>query len=262
MQGLSTTVGLDLLLAVLLASVRAVAFLMLAPPFASRAVNGRVKAMLALALVLPVAGQLRGQVPAAEPAALIGAIVQQVVVGAVLGAFCALVFAAVQAAGDLLDLFGGFQLASAYDPLNQTQSAIFGKLYNWTATALLVLSGGHLLVLQGFLRTYEVLPLDAGLSFSTVAQVFTTGIGQLMLSALQIAAPLVAVLFVADIGLGLLSRVAPALNVFAMSFPLKILIVLTLGGFAFAVLPEVVDDIAGTLRETLVRLTGRGGGGE
>ncbi|GAB3224033.1 flagellar biosynthetic protein FliR [Kineococcus gypseus] len=255
---LGTTVGLDLLLALLLASVRAVAFLVLAPPFASRAVNGRVKAMLAVALSLPLADRLREQVPAAEPAALATAVVQQVLVGAVLGAFCALVFAAVQAAGDLIDLFGGFQLASAYDPLSQNQTAIFGKFYNMTATALLVVSGGHLLVLQGFLRTYEVLPLDAGVSVATVAEVFTTGAGQLVLSALQIAAPLVAVLFVADIGLGLLSRVAPALNVFAMSFPLKILVTLTLGGFAFAVLPGVVDDAAGTVRDTLVRLAGGG----
>ncbi|WP_432488559.1 flagellar biosynthetic protein FliR [Kineococcus sp. SYSU DK018] len=258
MQGLSTTVGLDLLLALLLASVRAVSFLLLAPPFSSRAVNGRVKAMLALALALPVAGRLRGQVPAVEPAALATAVVQQVLVGAALGAFCALVFAAVQAAGDLIDLFGGFQMASAYDPLSQNQTAVFGKFYNWTAIALLVLSGGHLLVLKGFLRTYEVLPLDAGISLQTVAAVFTTGIGQLMLSALQIAAPLVAVLFVADIGLGLLSRVAPALNVFAMSFPLKILITLTLGGFALAVLPAVVDTSAGTMAETVVRLVGGG----
>ena len=260
MQGLNTTVGIDLLLTLLLVSVRAVAFLMLAPPFASRSVNGRVKAMLALALALPLAGdpRLRAQVPAAEPAALATAVVQQVLVGAALGFFCALVFAAVQAAGDMIDLFGGFQMASAYDPLSQNQTAIFGKLYNWTATALLVLSGGHLLVLKGFLRTYEVLPLNAGISLDTLVEVLTTGVAELMLSALQIAAPLVAVLFIADIGLGLLSRIAPALNVFAMSFPLKILVTLTLGGFALSVLPRVVGDSTGTMAETVVRLVGGG----
>nr|WP_240897911.1 flagellar biosynthetic protein FliR [Kineococcus vitellinus] len=248
------TVPLDLLLALLLASVRAAAFLMLAPPFANRAVNGRVKAMLSVAIALPVAGRLRESAPAAEPAALVNAVVQQALVGVVMGAFVALVFAAVQAAGDMLDLFGGFQLASAYDPLMQAQTAIFGKLYTWTTTALLVVSGGHLLVLQGFLRSYEVLPLDAGVDPGTVARVFTEGVGQLVLSALQIAAPLIAVLFITDLGLGLLSRVAPALNVFAMSFPVKILIALTLGGFTFSLLPGVVDDMAGTARETVVRL--------
>jgi len=248
------SVPLDLVLAMLLASVRAVAFLMLAPPFANKAVNGRVKAMLAVAIALPVAARLRDTAPPAEPAALITAVVQQALIGVVMGAFVALVFAAVQAAGDLLDLFGGFQLASAYDPLMQSQTAIFGKLYNWTTTALLVVTGGHLLVLQGFLRSFDVLPLNAGVDTGTIARVFTEGIGQLMLSALQIAAPLIAVLFITDIGLGLLSRVAPALNVFAMSFPVKILITLTLAGFTFSMLPGVVGDMADTARESIVRL--------
>jgi flagellar biosynthetic protein FliR len=258
-------VSLDLLLAVLLASVRAAAFLLLAPPFANKAVSGQVKALLSVGLALPAAERLRGSVPAVEPGALITAVLQQAVVGAVMGAFVALVFAAVQAAGDMLDLFGGFQMASAYDPMMQTQTAIFGRLYTWTSTALLVVTGGHLLILQGFLRSYDVLPLDAGVDTGTVARVFTEGIAQLVLSSLQIAAPLIAVLFLTDIGLGLLSRVAPALNVFAMSFPVKILISLTLAGFAFSMLPGVVADMADTARETVVRLvtpvlTGGGGG--
>ena len=253
MEGLPA-VPLDLLVAVLLASVRSAAFLMLAPPFANKAVNGQVKALLSVGLGLAVAERLRDSVPAVEPGALITAVVQQAVVGAVMGAFVALVFAAVQAAGDMLDLFGGFQMASAYDPLMQSQTAVFGKLYTWTSTALLVVSGGHLLILQGFLRSYDVLPLDAGLDTGTVARVFTEGVAQLVISAVQIAAPLIAVLFLTDIGLGLLSRVAPALNVFAMSFPVKILITLTLAGFAFSMLPGVVDDMAGTVRETVVRL--------
>lgn len=253
MQGLPA-VPLDLLIAVLLASVRAAAFLVLAPPFANKAVSGQVKALLSVAVALPVAGHLREAVPAADPGPLLTAVVQQVLVGGVMGAFVALVFAAVQAAGDMLDLFGGFSLAAAYDPLMQAQTAIFGKLYTWTSTALLVVTGGHLLILQGFLRSYDVLPLNAGIDTGTVGRVFTEGISQLMLSALQIAAPLIAVLFITDIGLGLLSRVAPALNVFAMSFPVKILIALTLAGFTFSMLPGVVADMAGTARETVVRL--------
>ncbi|MFB9376547.1 flagellar biosynthetic protein FliR [Kineococcus gynurae] len=267
MQGLQSATGpvpVDLLLAMLLASVRAAGWLMLAPPFNSRAVNARVKAMLSVSLALPLAVRLRDQVPPVEPAAIITAVVQQAFIGIALGALCALVFAAVQAAGDLLDLFGGFQLASAYDPLMQSQTAIFGKLYGWTSSALLVFSGGHLIILAGFLRSYDVVGLDAVMSPAVVAGAFTQGIGQLMLAALQIAAPLVAVLFITDIGLGLLSRVAPALNVFAMSFPLKIIVTLTLGGFAYAMLPDVVTEMIGVARDLVVRAAAGGsalGGG-
>jgi flagellar biosynthetic protein FliR len=254
------SVPLDLLIALLLASVRAAGFLLFAPPFANRAVNGQVKAFLSVGLALPVAERLRAQAPPAEPAALFTAVVEQALAGVVVGLLCAAVFAAVQSAGDVLDLFGGFQLASAYDPLMQSQSAIFGRLYTWTTSSALVVSGGHLLLLQGFLRTFDVLPLNASVDTTTVARLFSHEIGQLVLSALQIAAPLVAVLFVADIGLGLLSRVAPALNVFAMGFPLKILVTLTLGGFAFALLPGVVENLVGTARGLLVDVVAGGAG--
>jgi flagellar biosynthetic protein FliR len=65
----------------------------------------------------------------------------------------------------------------------------------------------------------------------------------MMLSAVQIAAPLLAVLFLADVALGLLTRVAPALNAFAMGFPFKILLTVLLVGATFVSLPGVVDSL-------------------
>ena len=61
-----------------------------------------------------------------------------------------------------------------------------------------------------------------------------TAVTQMFLAAVQIAGPLLVVLFLADVGLGLLTRVAPALNAFALGFPLKILLTLSLGGVVFA----------------------------
>ena len=60
----------------------------------------------------------------------------------------------------------------------------------------------------------------------------------MFLAAVQIAGPLIVVLFLADVGLGLLTRVAPALNAFSLGFPLKILLTLTLAGFMFLALPR------------------------
>jgi flagellar biosynthesis protein FliR len=65
-------------------------------------------------------------------------------------------------------------------------------------------------------------------------------VSAMFLAALQIAGPLIVVLFLADVGLGLLTRVSPALNAFSLGFPLKILLTLALGGVVFAVLPRVV----------------------
>jgi flagellar biosynthesis protein FliR len=61
----------------------------------------------------------------------------------------------------------------------------------------------------------------------------------------QIAGPLLVVLFLADAGLGLLTRVAPALNAFAMGFPLKILLTITLASIVFIALPWIVASLTG-----------------
>ena len=72
----------------------------------------------------------------------------------------------------------------------------------------------------------------------------------MMLSAVQIAGPLLIVLFLADVGLGLITRVAPALNAFAMGFPIKIGLTLLLAGLVYAALPGIV----GALAEDAARL--------
>ncbi|GAB3598185.1 flagellar biosynthetic protein FliR [Angustibacter peucedani] len=246
----------ELMLTVLLGAMRAGAFLAIAPPFNNKSIPVPVKAMLSVAIALPVVAMKGSRPPAMETADVVSGMVLQLVVGASLGFLCLLIFTAVQAAGDLVDLFGGFSLSFAFDPLMQQGNAVFGKAFQMIATTLLMVSGGYLLVLHGFLRSYQAVPLDGGLDLATLSKVMTTGLGQMMLSALQIAAPLLAILFLADVALGLLTRVAPALNAFSLGFPFKILLTLTLVGTTIAALPQVTQRLAETVGATLVRVVG------
>ena len=241
---LSLGVPLESVVTTLLVMLRITTWLVIAPPFSHRAIPARVKALLALALALAVAPGLGTQDVDLSAGPLVIAASQQVLVGGALGFVCYLVFAAVQAAGDLLDVFGGFQVAAAFDPQMQTQGAIFGKFYQFTALVLLFASDGYLVVLHGLHRSFRVLGVDEVLSLEVVARVVTEGTTQLLVASLQIAGPLIAVLFLTDVGLGLLTRVAPSLNAFALGFPLKIFITLSLAGTAVALLPQLVDSLA------------------
>ena len=241
---LSLGVPLESVVTTLLVMLRITTWLVIAPPFSHRAIPARVKALLALALSLAVAPGLDSSEVSLDAGPLVAAASQQVLVGGALGFVCYLVFAAVQAAGDLLDVFGGFQVAAAFDPQMQTQGAIFGKFYQFTALVLLFASDGHLVVLHGLHRSFAVLGVDEVLSLEVMARVVTEGTTQLLVASLQIAGPLIAVLFLTDVGLGLLTRVAPSLNAFALGFPLKIFITLSLAGTAVALLPQLVDSLA------------------
>jgi flagellar biosynthetic protein FliR len=174
----------------------------------------------------------------------VGDLVLEAVVGAALGFLVSLVFSAVQAAGNLIDLFGGFQLAQAFDPQNMTAGAQFSRLYNMTCLVLLFVSGAYQLLIGGLARSFDAVPPGTGLDLAAMAQAATTGLSDMFVAALQIGGPLLVVLFLTDVGLGLLTRVSPALNAFAMGFPLKILMTVTFAGFAYLALPGVVNDLA------------------
>jgi flagellar biosynthetic protein FliR len=239
----SVDVATPMLVSLLLGSIRAIAWLVVVPPFASKSVPRQVKVILALALTLPVLPKLAESAPEPTMVGLVGGAALQVAAGASLGFLTYLLFAAIQAAGDLIDLFGGFSLAAAFDPLSGTQNSVFGRMHQMLAVVLLFAIDGHLLVIHGFLKSYDTIPLDAAVPLDDMARLVTTGIGSFFLAALQIAAPLIGVLLLVDLALGLLSKIAPALNPFQIGFPAKILATLLLVGVTIPLLPGAVRSI-------------------
>lgn len=246
----------EALAALLLGSLRVVGWLLVAPPFAGRSVPGPVKALLSVALALPLLPTLREDLPSLELGPFLAAAVVQLLVGLGLGFICFLLFQAFRAAGDIVDNLAGFALSAAYDPLNQSQASVIGRFQGLLATTLLLVSDGWLVVWHGFFRSFEVLPLQAAFSPAAFATAVTDGIGSMSLAALQIAAPMLAVLFVADVGLGLATRIAPQLNAFATAFPLKILLTISLIGYTFVVMPGLVVGTAEQIGGTLLQVAG------
>ena len=244
------------LLAIMLGAARTGAWLMISPPFNSRFIPGTVKALLSIGLTLPLAPYLRGTIPSLETADIIASAVLQIFVGAALGFITALLFAALQAAGDLLDLFGGFTLAMGYDPLSLNQSSVFGRFYNLVAVTILFATDGHQVILRGFLQSFRTMPLNLSFDLATFSQLLLQGIGEMFLAALQIAGPLVVVLFLTDVAFGLLNRVAPALNAFQLGFPAKIFLVLVLSGIAITTLPQVIETLVDRSVTAVLKLTG------
>jgi flagellar biosynthetic protein FliR len=239
------------LLTYLLASIRLVAWLLIVPPFSTRAVPTLAKVLLAVGLALAVAphpepGTLSTGVPA-----LVGAALSEALIGAGMGFVTFLVFAAVQAAGDLVDVFGGFSLAAAFDPMSMNRNSVNGKLFSMLATMLLFASNAHLLVIGGLLRSFADLPVGAPFHVGSFTHVVTVAFSMFFTTAVQIALPLVGVLFVADLGLALLTKVAPQLNAITIMFPAKIALTLLVVGLSFAVLPDAIGRLLERLSDAL-----------
>lgn len=227
----------------LLATVRMTAFLIVAPPFSHQAFPGRIKAMLGLGLGLAVTQRLTVGYTAKDTAGFVGAVLLELATGLLLGFLVYVIFAAIQSAGSLLDLFSGFQMAQAFDPHMMVNGAQFTRLLQMAAIALLFSSDGYQLVIGGLTASFSALPLAGGMDLSQPVEAMTTAVTGMFLAAVQIAGPLLVVLFLADVGLGLLTRVAPALNAFSLGFPLKIFLTLMLAGFLFLALPRIVSSL-------------------
>ncbi len=248
-----------LIVGFLLALVRASAWLAIAPPFNNKSIPPRVKAGLAITLAIVVAPKLNGQQVPLDTAGLVGAVALQVVVGLLLGFVAMLLLSAAQMAGGLIDLFGGFALNQAFDPMSANQASVFGRAYQLFAIVLLFAIDGHIMLVRGFLSSFNAVPAK-GLHLSHLSTLLTHDLGLLFVSAIEIAAPLLAALFLADVALALVARAAPQLNPLMLGFPLKILLTLLLVGFALPLLPDAVSTLLHHAAESGVSVVRQLGG--
>lgn len=211
---------------------RILALIAAAPPFSNAAVPLRVKAALGLALALALAPALPA-IPAISPASGAGLMLlaQQMLIGATMGFAFRLVISAIDFAGELIGLQMGLGFATFYDPNNTAQTPVISEFLSLLGLLVLLSMNGHLMMLATLLRSFEALPIGASLlgagSWSNLAHAGAI----IFASGLMLALPVVCALLITNVALGVLTRAAPQLNLFAVGFPLTLI-----GGFAVLIL--------------------------
>lgn len=253
---MTLTLAGEPLIAYLLASIRILSWLAVVPPFSGRSVPSMAKVILGLGLAF--AAVPSGADISVDTGALLMNVGTQVAIGLAMGFVTHLLLSALAAAGSLIDVFGGFSLAQGFDPLSMNQNTVFGKFHQLLATVLLFVTGGHLLVIGGLLRTFHFLPLGTTPQWHSVPDVVLTAFGLFFTTAVQIALPMIAVLFLSDLGLSLLTKVAPQMQAMTVMFPVKIGLTLLLVGLSFPVLPHAMDRMVDLSTQALAALSGAG----
>ncbi len=253
------------LIGFLLALVRTSSWMLVSPPFNNRLIPRTAKIGIAAAISLALAPKLPADQLTLDTGTLLGLIVAQVLTGLVLGFLTQLVFAAFQSAGAYIDLFGGFSLSQAFDPFGSTQTSVFGRFYQLIATTVLFVINGHLMLIKGFMTSFEAVPMG-GVDMSKFQEALLEGVAKMSLAAIEIAGPLLAAFFLSEIALGLLSKAAPQLNILTFGFPFKILLTLLMVGAALPLIPGALHTLLnGILRNGMSALDmasgpDRGGG--
>lgn len=203
--------------------LRVLAVFTSAPIFSSRAFP--VRARIALALLVAVASQ--ASLPTmpvigfSDDGAL-GAVLQQVVIGLSIGFAVRVVFSAVELAGEVVGFQMGLNFAAFFDPSMNAQSSALGRFFGQLAAFLFVVLNGHVMVLTAVTRSFEAFPVGvSALDALHKLQLFKLG-ADLFTSALWMALPMVGMLMFVNLALGIVSRVAPQMNIFAVGFPITL----------------------------------------
>ena len=249
--------GAPWLIAFFLVLARALAWMSVVTPFSNRSSVPRVVTIgIGAGLAMLVAPQLeRAPVPTGT-AELVGALVLQIGTGLALGFVVQMLLSAVAAAGTLLDLAGGLTLPPSMDPLSGAQLPIMSQFYEQVVVLVLFTSNGYLLMVAGFVRSFGAPGLGLRVS-GIAASVVLSDLEVFFTSAIEIAAPVMVVLFAAQMVLALLSKAAPSTNVWLLGFPLQVFLVLVLVAITLTAVP---DDVANLLARGLgdgLRMFGR-----
>ena len=179
----------------------------------------------------------------------IAILVGEVAFGFIIGFICNLLFIAVQAAGEMMDMQMGLSVASALDPVFGAVISIIGRLVFFVTLVVFLAIDGHHMMLAAFHQSFTLIPAGKIVNFSSynlTAQVLQLG-GALWLTAVKLAAPAMLLIFLSDFTFGIVSRVAPQVNVFMLGFQVKPM----LGLFTILITLPFLIKYIGTMVETI-----------
>lgn len=247
-----TSTQLEAWLAYLIWPLMRVSGLMMAEPILSnRGVPIRLRMGIAVVLTLTVAPLLPVP-PAVEFLSPQGVVMaaQQLLIGITLGFMMRLVLNGVEMAGHIAGLTMGLGFATFFDPQSGAQSPVLAQFLGIITILIFLASNGHLLMISALFESFQVLPISTN---PLPAQGFLNMLevaGQMFVIGVTLSLPLVAAILIANVGLGVLARAAPQLNLFAIGFPLM----LTAGFVVLMIsLPYIVQPISRLMENAVLQ---------
>lgn len=234
--------------------LRVLAVFTAAPVFSSRSIPVRFKVGLAFLVAFAAQASMPAQpvIDINGPQAL-GTVVQQVGIGLAIGFAARLIFSTFELAGQIVGFQMGLGFAAFFDPSTSAQSSAMGRFYNNMAMLLFIVMNGHLLVLMAVMHSFNAFPVDQNFLLA-LKQLGMVRLGaELFASAFWISLPVVAMLVFANLALGIVSRVAPQMNIYAIGFP----ITLSVGLIGVAVTLPMLEQPFALLLQRMMELFNR-----
>lgn len=205
-----------------------------------------VPAILKVGLSLIIALGLLPALPAANPqidSLLIFSLIvfKEMLVGFAIGMMMNMFISALLIAGESIDMQLGLGMGKIYDPLTSTSMALTGTVYNILFTLMFFISNGHLTVIRIVARSCELFPLGKDIFNFEAGGYIVLIFGDILILALKLAIPIIAIELITEVGLGILMRLVQQINVFVIGLQVRLAVGLVVVVLTLPIVSRILD---------------------
>ncbi len=221
--------------AFLLVLARTSGIFLIAPFFGSMNIPVQIRAAVAIIMAWVTFPVIVEKTAVTAPESILmfgGTVVQEIFIGWLIGFIAFVAFAAINMAGKIMDMQVGFSVAQVMDPTSGQQSPLIGSfLYNLAIIYFLVVNGHHILI-SALFESFNRIPLDGMVWNAALADFIGDITAGVFLVGMKIAMPVTFSILLVNVGMGILARTMPQMNIFVIGIPLH----LTIGSFMLMML--------------------------
>lgn len=238
----------------LLILVRISCFVFVAPFFGAREAPSRVKVGLSVFVAILIYNfvPLKSAAYVSEIGYAI-LVLKEGITGLLIGYAASICNSIIIFAGTIIDTDIGFSMAMVFDPGTNSQVTVTGNLYNRFLLLLLIVSNMHQYILRALIDSFSLIPLGGqNFQMDALLQSMTQFMGDLFIIAFRIVLPVFACIMIMNAILGIMAKVAPQMNMFAVGIELKLLVGLAVLFLTVFLLPDIANFIFKEMKVLMV----------
>jgi len=232
------------------------------PIFGYRGTPPQLKIGLAFLLTVLLLPVVRPPTATASESLLryLVAILGEISAGLLVGFVASLLFMGVQFMGQLVGIQMGFNIVEVLDPQSEAQVSLLGQFHYLLAVLIFLTLDGHHFLIQALGKSFEAIPLLGEEYSGPLALKVIRMTGGVFEAGAKIAAPVLATLMLTTVALGILARLLPQMNLFAVGFPLQIAVGLAMIAFGLPLFLYVFQKLYGQFEHDLITVLALLGG--
>lgn len=241
--------------ACVLTALRVGGLLLIAPAWSAKSVPMRLRTgvLVLFAVLLLPAAQANADLTTLRitPATFLA----ETAIGFLIGMAGALVITAAEFAGELATTTIGLSGAAIFDPINNTQGSILQQFMQLLAMIVVMITGGHIVMLEAVAQSFVAMPLGAPIAIGAGSHALVLAAKSIFITGVQFAAPVIAAVLLLNLALAVLGRAAPQLNIMGVAFPLQIGVGLITFAGSLALIVHALTDWTPGFGRTLEDMT-------